>query len=151
KDRLLWADGEMVYSAGQLSQIVNAPTTLLTVRRGEDVFLTRAPRVSVSELKLGAPERGELDDWQHDAHLKGKLSELTVVPYMLSPDCRVEGRLSFIDGQDQAKAFEPCERCTGFVPLLEGDKVLAVNGKPVKTPAEMLSEVQQRKVLVIVQ
>jgi len=151
KDRLLWADGEMVYSAGQLSQIVNAPTTLLTVRRGEDVFLTRAPRVPVSELKLGAPERGELDDWQHDAHLKGKLSELAVVPYMLSPDCKVEGRLGFIDSQDQQRAFQPCERCTGFVPLEEGDRVLAVNGRAVKTPAEVLSEVQQRKVLVIVQ
>ena len=150
KDRLLWVDGEIVFSPQQLSALTNESTAFLTVQRGGEIFQTKAPRVRLSELKLTLPERGEIDDWQHEAHLKGRLPDLYFIPYNLSPSMAVEGSLSFIDGQDRAKAFQPCERCSFFVPLREGDKILAIDGRPVKAPYELLQAIQERRILLIV-
>jgi regulator of sigma E protease len=150
-DRLLWADGELLFSLPQLSSIVNEPTAFLTVRRGDNVFHTKVARVPFSELKVTAPERGEIDDWQHEAHLKGRLSDLFLIPYTLSPDCKVESRLSFLDEKDQTRAFQYCTRCGGFTPLEEGDRILAVDGELVFSPSELLKEVQTHRVLLIVE
>jgi regulator of sigma E protease len=150
KDRVLWVDGEVVFSHQQLSSLTNESTAFLTVQRGEQVFQTKAPRVQLADLKMTPPERGEIDDWQHEAGLKGKLQDLYFIPYNLSPSLAVESRIQFIDEEDQTKAFQPCQRCPFFIPLQEGDQILAVDGKPVKTPYQLLTEVQQRRVLLIV-
>ena len=97
------------------------------------------------------PEKGEIDDWQHEAGLKNKFQDLYFIPYNLSPSLMVESRLGFIDQQDQAKAFKPCKRCKYFRPLEEGDEILAVDGKRVQTPYELLTVLQQRHVLMIVE
>src|SRR3990167_773711 len=76
KDRILWVDGEMVFSPYQLSSLINESTVFLTVQRGETVFQTKAPRVVLDDLKMSGPERGEFDDWQHEAAIKGRLQDL---------------------------------------------------------------------------
>ncbi|MBX7066172.1 MAG: site-2 protease family protein [Parachlamydiales bacterium] len=150
KDRILWADGEVLFSHQQLSALTNDSTSLLTVRRGDSVFQTKAPRIKLADLKMTPPEKGEIDDWQHEAGLKGSLYDLYFIPYNLSPTLNVESRIGFIDEEDQKKAFESCQRCAFFTPLEENDQILAVDGKRINTPYELLSEIQTRKMLVIV-
>lgn len=150
KDRILWADGEVLFSHQQLSALTNDSTAFLTVRRGDSIFQTKAPRVKLADLKMTLPEKGEIDDWQHEAGLKGLFLDLYFIPYNLSPTLSVESRIPFIDEMDQKKAFEICERCSFFKPLEENDQILAIDGQPIRTPYELLSQLQTRKVLVIV-
>lgn len=151
KDRVLWVDGEVVFSHPQLSTLTNESTAFLTVKRGREIFQTKAPRVQLADLKLTFPERGEIDDWQHEAGLsKERFADLYFIPYNLSPDLVVENRLQFIDPSDQTKAFQACQRCTYFKPLQEGDQILAIDGKRVQTPYQFLGEIQQRRILMIV-
>lgn len=150
KDRILWVDGEVVFSHQQLSSLTNESSSFLTVQRGDQVFQTKVPRVQLSDLKLSPPERGEMDDWQHEAALKTRFQDLYFIPYNLSPTMAVEGRINFIDEEDQVKAFQTCQRCSYFHPLQEGDQILAVDGKQIQTPYELLSELQNRHVLIIV-
>jgi regulator of sigma E protease len=149
-DRVLWVDGEMVFSHQQLSALTNESTAFLTVQRGDDVFQTKAPRVPLSDLKMTLPERGEIDDWQHETGLKGRLQDLYFIPYNLSPTLAVEGTIPFIDEEDQKSALAHCESSRCFRPLQEGDQILAIDGKQVYTPYQLLAHIQQRHVLIIV-
>lgn len=150
KDRVVWVNGEAVFSFQQLSALTNEPTALLTVQRGDSVILTKAPRIQLSELKLTFPEKGEIDDWQHEADLKAKFQDLYFVPYNLSPDLVVENDLRFIDVEDQKTAFAFAEKSPIYQPLEEGDRILAIGGKPITTPYELLTELQKKQVLMIV-
>ena len=150
-DRILWADGDLLFSSQQLSSVINESTVFLTVQRGSEIFHTKVPRVHVDDLQMTTSERGEVDDWQHEAGLKGRLQDLAFIPYNLSPTVEVEGRIDFIDENDQLRSFKQCERCAFFNPLNEGDKILAVDGTPVSTSYELLQALQSRRALLIVQ
>lgn len=150
-DRILWADGEVLYSAPQLSALINESTAFLTVQRGDDLFQTKVPRIRIDNLNISLEVRGELDDWQHEASLKGHLQDLFFIPYTLSPHCTVEGRLPFIDEQDESRAFQTCQRCAYFHPLQEGDQILAIDGQLVRNSFELLKNLQTRQILLIVQ
>ncbi|HSX10499.1 MAG TPA: site-2 protease family protein [Chlamydiales bacterium] len=150
KDRVLWVNGEVVFSHEQLSALTNESTAFMTVQRGLQVFQTKVPRVQLSDLKMSPPERGEIDDWQHEAGLKGRFQDLYFIPYNLSPTLAVESRINFIDEEDQTRAFHECQRCAYFNPLQEGDQILAIDGRSVHTPYELLSDLQSRRILMIV-
>lgn len=150
EDRILWADGEVVFSVAQLSNLINESTSFLTVKRGDEIFHTKVPRVQISDFRMSPVEKGEFDDWQHEAGLKGKLQDLYFIPYNLSPTLDVESRLGFIDEEDKKKAFEKCERCSYFAPLQEGDRILAIEGIPLHSSYELLQEIQTRRILLIV-
>lgn len=150
-DRLLWADGEMIFSLNQLKSLVNESTAFLTVRRGDTVFQTKVPRIHIDDLKMTPVQRAELDDWQHEAGIKGRLQDLYFIPYLLSPKGQVEMRLDFIVAEDQEKAFDRCQRCGYFSPLQEDDQVLAVDGQPVSSSYDLLQDLQERHSLLIVQ
>lgn len=150
KDRVLWVDGEVVFSHQQLSTLTNEASAFLTVQRGEQTFQTKVPRIQLSDLKMTAPEQGEIDDWQHEIGLKGKFFDLYFIPYSLSPALDVESRIHFIDQDDETKAFQSCERCSFFTSLEEGDRILAIDGERVQTPYQLLKALQQRHVLLVV-
>ncbi len=150
KDRVIWADGEVVFSMKQLSSLVNDSTAFFTLRRGDEIIQTKVPRVRLDDLKMNAIEKAEIGDWQYEAGLKSKFQDLYFIPYNLSPTGQVEGQLGFIDEMDQRKAFENCERCAFFMPLQEGDQILAIDGISVKTSYELLDLLQTRRVLAIV-
>ncbi len=150
-DRLLWVDGEVVFSQPQLSELTNASTAFLTILRDNRVMHVKVPRAQISDLKMTLPERGEIDDWQHEAQLQGRLQDLYFIPYNLSPTMQVEGHLQFIDEEDLQKAVHQCERCTYFGSLQDGDQILAVDGMRVTTPYQLLTELQTRRILVIVE
>ncbi len=150
KDRLVWVDGEVLFSSKQLSSLVNESTSFLTVERNQEIFQTKVPRVHIDDLKLNVIEKAEIDDWQHEAGIKGRFQDLFFIPYNLSPGCFVEGRIGFIDEVDQIKAFSSCERCSYFYPLQEGDRIVAIDGQLVSSAYEFLDLVQTRRILMIV-
>lgn len=151
KDRVIWADGEVLFSPQQLSSLMNESTAFLTVKRGEEIFQTKVPRIHIEDLKMTPSEWGELDDWQHEAGIRGKLQDLYFIPYALSPSGEVEKRLEFIDEEDQVRAFQRCQRCAYFNPLQEGDQILALDGTPVDDAYTLLQNLQTRHVLLIVE
>jgi regulator of sigma E protease len=150
-DRIVWADGDSIFSMHQLNALINESTVFFTVQRGSEVFQTKIPRVHIDDLKMASTEVGEVSDWQHETGIKGRLQDLTFVPYTFSSNCVVENRLDFIDAQDQKKAFQACQRCAYFNPLQEGDKVLAVDGKSVSNSYQLLQSLQTRRTLIIVE
>jgi regulator of sigma E protease len=143
QDRILWADGELIFSLQQLSALTNQSTAFLTVQRGTQVFQTKVPRVRIEDLKMTSSEKAEVGDWQYEAELKGKLQDLYFLPYNLSPDCVVEGRLEFLDPEEASPGK--------FKTLEEGDRILAVDGIPANVSHQLLESFQTRRVLIIVE
>lgn len=150
-DRILWANGELVFSTKQLHEILNDSTTYLTIQRGSEVLQTRVPRVSLQDLRLSRQVKDELSDWNYEISSTPSLNDLYFIPYDLSSNLTISKRLSFLDKDEESKAFSPCERCQSYFPLKRGDKILAINGESVAKPADFLKNLQEKKALIIVQ
>ncbi len=151
RDRIVWVDGEFIFSQSQLSALINEPKTLLTVQRDNKTFLTRVPRVRVSDIKFSSAERAELDDWQHAGALKSKVEQLYFIPYNLSHNNVVEREIVFLDENSKECRYSTAYRSSIAIPLIPGDRILAVDGTPVSSPIELLKQVQSRQVRVVVQ
>ncbi len=151
-DRVLWIDGEVIFSREQVDHLLNDNRILLTVKRGDKIFLRRIPRVHVIELKPDAAFREELVDWQHEADLNGvKFDDLYAIPYTLTHDCAVEQALKFIDKDKEDEVFQEHPFSDLEFPLQPGDHIIAVQGVPVDHSYQILSQVQQKHVNVIVE
>lgn len=148
-DRLLWVDGTPVYSTMQLSQTLNEGKAVLTVSREGKTFIARAPRVQVDELKFDGAFREELTDWQHAQGLGDiKFPKLITLPYNLTNEAVVENGVPFIDKEKN----EPKNYLSSIdQPLQPGDKIIAVDGTPVKSAAELLKLIQKHQAVVIVE
>ncbi|MFZ0565374.1 MAG: site-2 protease family protein [Chlamydiales bacterium] len=149
--QLVWANGELLFSMEQLSYILNGDQTLLTVQREGKTFLTRQPRVLVTDLILPAYVRNEVIDWQYEAGIKGRWQDLWVLPYIVNSEGYIEGPLNFIDKESRVEAFplypysKDLER-----PLAAQDRILAVDGIPVSKGHTLLDLLQTRRVQLIV-
>ncbi len=141
-----------IFSNYELAHALNDTKALLTIQRGNEIFLRRAPRVLAEELKLDANFKEELIDWQFEAQLNGsKIQKLYVIPYNLNNDAVVDGPLRFIDIENEQEAF-PDHPFSGLEdPLKAGDKILAVDGLPVEYSYEILAQLQQHVVNIIVE
>jgi regulator of sigma E protease len=142
KDRILWVNGEVVFSNLHLRSLVNESSAFLTIERDGTVFQVKVPRVVIDDLNMRKTERAEIGDWQYELGLKGRLQDLVFIPYLLSPNCVIEGVLSL---------FDPSEQVSSYAPLHEGDRILAVDGTPIQNASEFLQNIQTKKVLMIVQ
>ncbi|MDF2577448.1 MAG: hypothetical protein K0S74_932 [Chlamydiales bacterium] len=150
-DRILWANGEFVFSAEQLSYLLNESRLLLTVLRDGKVLQVKVPKVALGELKLTSSEREDFNDWQHESRLVGTpLEKLTVLPYQINDNCIVKGRFNFIDPDLKTHVFPEFPFSPLEMNLNKGDKILAVNGSKVTNTLELLAEIQNKKVLIIV-
>lgn len=150
-DRIVWADGELIFSKNQLVSTINEPKTLVTVSRGADTFITRIPRVKVSDLRINPVQKAELDDWQHEAAMPGKVGDLYYIPYNLTADNTIEGPISYLN----ARSEEQLPTSGGFrnspdVQLQAGDKIIAIDGMPIKFSYELFKQVQTRRIQLIV-
>jgi regulator of sigma E protease len=150
-DRLVWADGELIFSRKQLIATINEPKALVTVKRGEKSFLARVPRLKISDLRLNSVQQAELSDWQYAAALKEKMNQLFFIPYDLSANCQIEGPLPYLNEEVQEQLPTPTARSQLENPLQAGDQILAIDGIPVTHPSEMLKQLQERKIQMIVQ
>lgn len=150
-DRLLWADGEVIFSSLQLNHLLNDNRVLLTVQRGGKHFLARAPRVPVKELKFDPQIKDELTDWQYAAHLNNeKLQDLFVLPYNLNNQAVVENALKFIDKENEEEAFPKVPFSSLETILAPGDKIIAVHNIPINNSVELLKHLQSNIVTLIV-
>jgi regulator of sigma E protease len=150
-ERLIWADGKYIFSRNELSETINEPKALLTVKRGSEFFVTRVDRVKFSDLRLTPSQKSEIQDWQHDATLKVRPQDLFFISYFLNSENRVLGPLSFLNAQSNEQS--PCmtSSSAGQVPLAPKDQIVAVDGIGVKTPSELLKQLQTRHIQIIVQ
>lgn len=150
-DRIIWANGSLVFSQPQLVHLVNTSTSLLTVKRGDKTFVTVVPRLKVSDLHLGSTEKGELDDWRHEAKVKERLQDIYFIPYNLNSEGVVEDTIPFLGKDAEEHMHETPLRAQFETPLQKGDRILAVDGKGVTSGSQILAEVQTHRVQLIVQ
>lgn len=151
-DRIIWADGEFIYSAQQLSHLLNDDRLLLTIERDKEVLLRRVPRALVQELKLDTEMREELMDWQFEAGLNNtRFLQLYTIPYNLTNQAVVEARAKFIDKESEEKLFPNHPYSSLEEPLLPGDRIIAVEGVPVSQSYYLLAQIQQKQVSLIVE
>lgn len=151
-DRLVWADGEMLFSQEQLIHLINDGKALLTIQRDGRTFLARVPRVPVEDLRMDSSYREELIDWQFESTLNGaKIQKLFTIPYKLTNDAVVSGEIKFIDLDHQQKAFPKEASSPLYQPLKNGDKIVAVDGVPVNQAYQVLKQLQERLVNLIVE
>ncbi len=150
-DRVVWADGELIFSRNQLISIINEPKALITVKRGENIYVMRVPRVKISDLRINDQQRAELDDWQHEAVIAGKLSDLFYIPYNLTMDNRIEGPIAYLNekSEEQLPSTGGSQRGAN-IELQAGDQILAVDGVAINFSYELLSHLQMRQVQMIV-
>lgn len=151
-DRIIWVDGVAIYSIQQLAHILSEAKALVTIQRGQDIFLRRVPRIRVEELKLDTEIREELIDWQFESQLNGiKFQKLYYVPYNLNNEGIIENQAKFIDKEKEDEAFPKHPFSSLDLPLEKGDRIIAVDGMPVNRSYEILSRLQQHRVNIIVE
>lgn len=149
-DRILWADGELMFSKDQLVSTINQPKALLTVQREGNVFLCRVPRLKMSDLRLDSSQKAEIEDWQHEAKLQGKFADLFFVPYNLTNNCQVESPLFYLNEEMLEQQPSGSTRSPMGIPLMPGDRIIAVDGSTVHSTYEIMSLLQNRQIQIIV-
>lgn len=150
-DRVLWVDGELVFSKRQLTDLINEPRTLLTVQRGSERFLTKVLRLQIRDLRINKEEKAELQDWAHAGGWQGDYSQLYFIPYSVTTGGVVEYATAYIDkNSKEQKQFQK-----GYsdleIPLLPGDIILSVDGKEIGSGDDLLRSLQSRSIQMIVQ
>lgn len=151
-DRLVWADGELLFSMDQLSHLLNEGKALLTVKRGNQIFLARQPRVLASDLNLPTHVRNELIDWQYETGIKGRWQDLKMLPYVINTNGYIEAPLGFIDEESRLQAFPSNPYSEKLQRRLEpGDRILAIDGTPVQAGYQLLERLQSHFVQLIVE
>ena len=139
-DRLVWADGQDLFSLEQLNEVVNDNALLVNVERDGQNVHVRVPRVTVGEMRLTPEMRGELSDWKYAADLKNKkLEQIWFLPYNITSDCIVENAVELFD-----------QNTSRYDILITGDRIVGVAGLPVSTAVDVLRLFQERKVVVVV-
>lgn len=151
-DRIFWVDGEVIFSQEQLSNILNDDKVLLTIKRNGETLLKRVPRVRVQELRFNHEFKEELVDWQFAAKLNDVgLQTLWALPYDITNEGMVITRLRLIDEEKDPEIFPTTPFSAVESPLQRGDKIIAVQGSPVKSAYQILAKIQQRKAAIIVE
>lgn len=151
-DRVVWMDGHLIFSVPQLTSLLNDDRVLLTIERGDRTLLARVPRVPVQEFRMDSEFKEELVDWQYEADLKNiKTSNLFVLPYNLTNEGVVENPLKFIEKEKEQEAFPQITDSHLEAPLQIRDKIVAIDGVPVKFSYQILQMLQERTVNIIVE
>ena len=147
-DRIVWVNGEFVFSNEQLSQILNSGKTLVTIERSGKILLGKVPRMSLQDLRLSGAETAEIDDWKYAAGYQSSKEEKTFIPYLVSSDMRVEKGLFYIN--EESKVASIAHSFSHDLELKAGDRILAVDGIPVDNPVALLKALQTPHVQMIV-
>ncbi len=150
-DRLVWVDGELIFSSEQLTQILNSNKALLTLQRGGKTWLARVPRLPLTDLQLTEEESTEIEDWKYELGLHTKEAITTFIPYMISDTLTVEKGVFFLN-KDARMAHAMGMSTTSPLdsPLEEGDRIIAVEGFPVSSPQDLLKALQTKQTQIIV-
>lgn len=150
-DRIIWINGEFTFSREIVGKALNDPKVLLTIRRNNKTFLSRVPRIKITDLKIDAAQKAEFDDWQHEALLSSKIHDLYFIPYNLDNHCTVEKKTTYLNQNAEETIHTASCRTSCDLPLEAGDQIVAVNGAPIATSFDLLARLQEQKALVIIQ
>ncbi|AAF39205.1 zinc metalloprotease [Chlamydia muridarum str. Nigg] len=140
-DRLVWMDGALVFSGVQVSQILNEKKAFLRIERQGKIVFVRQSRVLAGDLQLTSYFKNELIDCQYEAGLKGKWASLYMLPYIINSDGFVESKINLLNTDQQSLDYH----------LELGDRIVAVDGIPVMSNADILRLVQDHRVSLIFQ
>lgn len=151
-DRIIWMDGELIFSNMQLSSLLNSDYTLVTLIRNNKIELARISKVHINELKMSADYRSELGDYRFDNNMKGSLNSFYTLPYLLDDKLTVQSNLFFLDKDVQERALvKPTSANLTLSSLQIGDKILAVDGSPISNPSALFNALQSKQSNIIVQ
>lgn len=151
-DRIIWVDGELIFSVQQLVDVMNKPRSLLTVKREQSTFLTRVPRLQITDLQLNQEEIAELEDWKYESQLTPKVQQLYFIPYKINAQAVVEGPVSYINEKSELTAeFTKEDRIASGISLQTGDRILAIDGMPIQSSYELFQKIQAKHLQIIVQ
>lgn len=151
KDRVVWANGELIFSLQQLSSVINDQKVLVTVKRGDKTFLTRVPRMKIIDLRLSQEQKEELIDRKHALKFTENISDLDFIPYEVNAKGIILCAIPFID--ENAKQSSIYQKKIGQYDTLlkKGDKILSIASEPVQNAVDIFQKIQEKKVLLIVQ
>lgn len=150
-DRVVWFEGHFIYSLMQLSKLLEEEKAFITYIRNGKRRHARVDRVSAKELKFNNELKEELTDWSYAADMgTTSIRNLTYIPYNVSAQAIVEGALELLDTKKNSRVFDGPFLSYLESPLQPGDKIIAVDGTPISSAAQMLSLLQVKKVHVIV-
>lgn len=150
-DRIVWVNGELIFSNEQLSEMINSEKALLTIQRGDHTFLGKVPRIALDDLRLTADEAIEINDWKYEAGFHARGEKVAFIPYNLTYDLKVENGLYYIDDHSKvARVSSQAKTSELDIMLRPGDKILAVDGIPVANPLDLLKTLQSPHLQIIV-
>ena len=138
-DRIVYVDGETIYSRADLVSVVNKDIALVTVLRDGKKLHLQVPRVALGDVKLSSLQKNEFIDTKRAIDIDGALSSLQFIPYLVSGALDVEEALPMIEAESTALP----------APLEKGDKILAVAGQKVSSAKEFFEAVAQRRCVVM--
>lgn len=148
-DRIIAADGQLVFSPDNLSDIVNSNDATLAIQRDGKTLLVKTPRITIGDLKLSKEELSDFEDWQHASGIKGNLKKLYFLPYQLSPEAKVIRPFYYL-GDDLLK-HNVYDNISVYAPLKEGDKIVSIDGQKVNSRETLFSLAQVKKVQLVIQ
>ncbi|MCF7806807.1 MAG: site-2 protease family protein, partial [Simkaniaceae bacterium] len=150
-DRIVWMNGELIFSIQQLNHILNQQDALISFIRDDQMLTARISKFKVRDLRIAPSDLQELGDWQHELNLKGETKDLYFIPYDISSNGVVKQHFNFID--DDLNETNPAHQSlySNQVILKKGDRIVAIDGTPISTGYDVLSQLQHKVVRIIVQ
>lgn len=150
-DRLVWMDGELLFSSSQLSNLINKNYALLRIKRGEEYFLSRQPRVLATDLLLSHGMQGALEDSRYEEKITQPFSQLLVLPYEISKRGVIQKSISFIEEEMKGRYFPHLSYHTLEKELLPNDEIISIDGQAFTSRSKMLALLQSHQVQLMVQ
>ena len=143
-ERLLWIDGKILFSSQQISYLVNQPTNLVTIQRGNQKQLVRLLKYRIDELALTQSQRLDWEDVAFAAGMGGtsvQVGQKWALPFILSSHLHVTGQVETVK-----KQIPPAR----FVDTLQnGDKILAIDGIAIESQDELFKNLQSKKIFLV--
>lgn len=141
-DRIVWADGSLIFSRDGLQNVINDQSALLTVERAGHVLQLKVPRLKIQDIQFHSEALDALDDAHFDSKVRTRFKDSYFVPFNLSKRLLVLGSTDYVtDDLVLAQSKK----------LLPKDRILGVDGKRVYNRADMLQALQYKEVQIIVQ
>ncbi|NRA90074.1 MAG: site-2 protease family protein [Simkaniaceae bacterium] len=151
-DRIVWVNGELIFSVEQLSRVLNSDKVLLSIERDGKQFLAKIPRIEIDDLRLNLEEARQLSDWKYAAGISKKEASPYFIPYNLTYDMRVQNGLYFIDDDSKVSRASSLSKTSQLDTMLRsGDRIIAVDNITVNSPVELLKRLQANDVQIIVE
>lgn len=138
-DRIVYVDGEIIYSYPQLEALMKKDIALITVKRDGNILNMQVPRVALGDLKLSQAQQDEFLDTKREINLAGALSSLQFIPYLVSNALQIEEPLLYLEEMPKKDHFT----------LQKGDEIIAVSGKKVSSAKEFYEAISQRNCVVM--